>query len=90
MSGFSGITSKGKDSAATADSCDPETESSWNILGPWAMGPPRYGGFQLAMGVPPARWMVFVRENPTKMDDDWGYPYFRKPPYGRWFINYYI
>ena len=20
-------------------------------------------------------------ENPTKMDDDWGYPYFRKPPY---------
>ena len=23
----------------------------------------------------------FIRENPTKMDDDWGYPYFRKPPY---------
>ena len=22
-----------------------------------------------------------IRENPTKMDDDWGYPYFRKPPY---------
>ena len=22
----------------------------------------------------------FIRENPTKMDDDWGYPYFRKPP----------
>ena len=21
-------------------------------------------------------------ENPIKMDDDWGYPYFRKPPYG--------
>ena len=31
VSGFSGITSKGKDSAATADSCDPETESSWDI-----------------------------------------------------------
>ena len=25
--------------------------------------------------------MVYVRENPTKMDDDWGYPYFRKPPF---------
>ena len=25
--------------------------------------------------------MVFVRENPMKMDDDLGYPYFRKPPF---------
>ena len=32
------------------------------------------------MGVPP-KLMVFVRENPTKTDDDWGYPYFMKPPY---------
>ena len=24
----------------------------------------------------------FRRENPTKMDDNQGYPYFRKPPYG--------
>ena len=24
--------------------------------------------------------MVY-RENLIKMDDDWGYPYFRKPPY---------
>ena len=23
----------------------------------------------------------FVRENPIQMDDDWGYPHFRKPPY---------
>ena len=21
-------------------------------------------------------------ENPVKLDDDWGYPYFRKPTYG--------
>ena len=29
-------------------------------------------------GTPIAGW--FIRENPTKMDYDWGYPYFRKPP----------
>ena len=36
------------------------------------------------MGFPkwgyPKSWMVFVREDPTKMDENWGYPYFRKPP----------
>ena len=26
--------------------------------------------------------MVFVRENPIKMDDDWGYPHSWKPPCG--------
>ena len=31
------------------------------------------------MWVPPNGW--FVRENPIQMDDDWGYPHFRKPPY---------
>ena len=30
-------------------------------------------------GVPPNAW--FIRENPIKVDDDWGYPYFRKTPY---------
>ena len=29
-------------------------------------------GFQLVMGVPLYRWMVFVRENIIQMDDDWG------------------
>ena len=24
----------------------------------------------------------FIMENPMNMDDDWGYPYFRTPPYG--------
>ena len=33
------------------------------------------------MGVPLYRWMVHFMENPTKMDDDWGYAYFRKPPF---------
>ena len=29
----------------------------------------------------PNSWLVFVRENATKMDENWGYPYFRKPSY---------
>ena len=43
---------------------------------------PSLGG-SIVMGVPPiAGW--FIRENhgksPSKMDVNWGYPYFRKPP----------
>ena len=34
----------------------------------------------IVMGAPQNGW--FVREHPIKMDDDWWYPYFRKPPYG--------
>ena len=30
------------------------------------------------MGDPQNGW--FIREHPIKMDDNWGYPYFRKPP----------
>ena len=30
------------------------------------------------MGVP-LKWMVYKGKSPSKMDDDWGYPYFRKP-----------
>jgi hypothetical protein len=37
------------------------------------------GGFPI-FGVTP-QWMVYFMENPTKMDDNWGYPYFRKPPF---------
>ena len=42
-----------------------------------------YGDFQLVMGVPLDRWMVyFDGKTPSfEMDDDWGYPHFRNPPY---------
>ena len=29
----------------------------------------------------PNSWMVHFMEQPIKMDDNLGYPYFRKPPY---------
>ena len=34
-------------------------------------------GVSTVMGVPENGW--FIREYATNMDDDWGYPYFRKP-----------
>ena len=40
----------------------------------------RYGAF-LKGGVPPNSWMVYKGIFQSKMDDDWGYPYFRKSPY---------
>ena len=36
------------------------------------------GGF-LKWGYP-NRWMVYFMDNPIQLDDDWGYPHFRKPP----------
>ena len=33
-------------------------------------------------GTPIAGWMVYFMGKPTlEMDDDWGYPHFRKAPY---------
>ena len=39
----------------------------------WVSGCPK-------IGLPQNGW--FTMENSIKVDDDWGYPYFRKPPYG--------
>ena len=35
-------------------------------------------GVSINGGTP--KWLVNIGDNPIKMDDDWGYPYFRKPP----------
>ena len=33
------------------------------------------------MGVTPIiSWMLYLMENPTRMDENWGYPYFGKAP----------
>ena len=43
---------------------------------------PAIWGFPESWGYPNS-WMVYVRQNTLfQIDDDWGYPYFRKPPFG--------
>ena len=39
------------------------------------------GGGSIVMGVPQRLDGFFQRKSQSKMDDDWGYPNFRKPPY---------
>ena len=34
-----------------------------------------HGGFQLAMGVPQKRWMVYFMDHPIEIRMIWGYPY---------------
>ena len=46
---------------------------------PWDRSISKDMGVSMAMGVSPNGW--FVVENPIKVDDDWGYPHFRNPPY---------
>ena len=41
----------------------------------------RWVGFHSHGGTPSEHWMVYFMEDPSKMDDDWGYPYFRKLPF---------
>ena len=60
-----------------------ETPKSWEVVfGMVKVWMVSIGGFQLVMGDPPARWMVFVNGKiPSfEMDDEQGYPYFGKPP----------
>ena len=51
---------------------------TWAALGYIIMG--SVVPFKRLKGVPQNGW--FIKENPIKVDDDWGYPYFRKPPCG--------
>ena len=39
------------------------------------------------MGVPQNGW--FIMENPTNMDDDWGYPHGLETPISKGFLNVY-
>ena len=41
----------------------------------------RWVGFHSHGGTPSEHWMVYFMEDPSKMDDGWGYPYFRKLPF---------
>jgi hypothetical protein len=57
-----------------------------NIEGTWWPSPIPivdviWGFPQMGMPGYPNSWMVYFMENPIKMNDDWGYPHFRKPPY---------
>ena len=40
-------------------------------------GPSIHMGVSINGGTPIAGWLLM--ENPIQMDDDWGYPHFRKP-----------
>ena len=46
------------------------------------------GGGSIVMGVPQRLDGFFQRKSQSKMDDDWGYPNFRKPPYRYGMHNY--
>ena len=37
-----------------------------------------HAGVSIKWGYP--KWMVYFLESPVKMDENWGYPHFRKPP----------
>ena len=45
----------------------------------WQWRSNKHGWGLPEIGIPQNRW--FIMENPIEMDDDWGYPYFRKPPF---------
>ena len=38
-------------------------------------------GVSIVMGVPQQLDGLFHGKSENKVDDNWGYPYFRKPPY---------
>ena len=47
-----------------------------------------HGGFhrKSSWGTPCHSWMVYNGTCQSSMDDDWGSPYFRKPPYRVWLV----
>ena len=58
--------------------CTPvQTSLTEGVVKSYCTSPWADMGVSIVMGVPQNGW--FIRENPRKMDDDWGYPYFPKP-----------
>ena len=51
---------------------------SWSILG-WSFSEIDPGGGFLSHGGTP-KWLAYKGKSQSKMDDNWGYPYSRKPP----------
>ena len=77
--------SKVEEAKAKAKSkADAKAAKTKEALGRAKLGRPRrgkgvfgsYRGFQLVMGIPPARWMVDFREKPNLEMDDGGLPLF--------------
>ena len=64
-----------------AQSCPSRRRNFEMFLAAEELGSSGWWWLGVSMGIS-NRW--FVRENPIKMDENWGYPYFRKPPYFLW------
>ena len=64
--------------ASNAGPCNVPRAWSRRIIVRWSVFSRTRQGFHRGT---PNSWMVYVMENAVEMDENWGYPYFGKPPY---------